>query len=75
MILPNKYTREDEALIGVGAVLLKHLASRISLSSLWEKVKDQDNIGNFERFILSLDLLFILGLISIENNEITRATS
>ena len=52
MILPNKHIREEEALIGVGAILLTIISSSVLLSELWEQVKEISNIGNYERFIL-----------------------
>lgn len=72
MILPNKYLREHEALIGVGSVLLKQLSIEKTLSNLWEDVKEASSIGNFERFILGLDLLFILGLIEVRSDKIIK---
>jgi len=74
MILPNKHIREEEALIGVGAILLTKISSSVLLSELWEQVKEISNIGNYERFILGLDLLFLLGLIKIEDNHIKKIT-
>ena len=75
MILPNKYLREDEALIGFGSVILKHLQVEQSLSDLWEDVKYVESIGNFERFILVLDILYILGLIDFKKNIIKRVVA
>jgi hypothetical protein len=72
MILPNNHLRENETLIGVGAVLMQKIPSSILISDLWELVKEVSNIGNFERFILGLDLLFLLDVIKIENNQIIR---
>lgn len=75
MIMPNKYLREDEALIGFGTVVLKHLSFEQSLSGLWEDVKNFESVGNFERFILVLDMLYLLGLIEFRKNKITRVTA
>lgn len=72
MILPNKYIKENEALIGVGTILLNLLSGEKALSDLWESVKEIPNIGNYERFILGLDLLFILGLIEFRNNKLIK---
>ncbi|EHQ36719.1 ABC-three component system middle component 6 [Methanoplanus limicola] len=72
MILPNKYIKEDEALIGVGAILLKYLSCEKNLSELWDSVRNSSQIGSFERFILSLDLLYSLGLIEFKNNKLVR---
>jgi hypothetical protein len=72
MILPNKYLTENDALIGVGSILLGKLSTPKPLSTFWEEVKDISNVGNFERFVLGLDLLFVLGLIEIKNNKIVK---
>ncbi|MDX1950145.1 MAG: ABC-three component system middle component 6 [Rickettsiales bacterium] len=75
MILPNKYLREHETLIGVGSLLLKHLTVEKTLSSLWDEVKSASNIGNFERFVLGLDLLFLLGLVETKSDKIARVAA
>ena len=73
MILPNKYVREDEALLGTGAKVLALLDHDIYLTELWEKAKESESINNFERFVLSLDMLYILGLIVFDENKIKRS--
>ena len=70
--MPSKYLREDEALIGISAELLPHIRNNVFISDLWEDVKKLPNINNFERFVLALELLYILGLIKIENNKLSR---
>ncbi len=75
MILPNKYLREDEALIGFGSIILKHLKIKRQLSELWEEVKTNESFANFERFILVLDMLYMLGLIEFKSNKIQRVSA
>ncbi len=72
MIMPSKYLREDEALVGVSAALLSLVEKNGNLSVLWESAKKIDSVGRFERFILALDLLFLMGLIDLHGNEIIR---
>lgn len=72
MILPTKYLREDEALIGVSAILLPLVEKAGNLTELWESAKRIEAIGNYERFILALDFLYLLGLVDLHNNEILR---
>ncbi len=72
MIMPSKYLREDEALIGVSATLLPLVEKYGNLSALWESAKKINTIGNFERFILALDLLYLLGLVDLCDNKIVR---
>lgn len=73
MILPSKHIPQDQALIGVGAVLLGALKSPQTVTSLWESVCKHETIGTFERFVLALDMLHITGVIVLENGLIARA--
>ncbi|WP_409200380.1 ABC-three component system middle component 6 [Methanobrevibacter sp. DSM 116169] len=69
MILPTKYLNSDETLIGVGNLIIRNISSSIPLSTLWEKVKKNENVYNFERFLLTLDMLFIIGIIDLDNEN------
>ena len=74
MILPNKYIPENESLFGLGALLLLYLLKPSTISSLWEKVRAIPEIGTFERFILTLDFLFIIGAIDIDEGLLRRCS-
>ncbi|RXE56209.1 hypothetical protein ABH15_08655 [Methanoculleus taiwanensis] len=65
MILPSKHISEDQALLGVGAVLLRNLEQPQTVTSLWSKVRDNRSVGTYERFVLALDLLHITGIINL----------
>ena len=41
--------------------MLQNMKGAKDLSDLWEEVKVNSHLNNFERFILGLDLKFILG--------------
>ena len=72
MMLPTKHIPPDQTLMGVGALLLKHLDQPRTVSALWEQVKDQSPVGTFDRFILGLDMLHIIGSISHSNGMLVR---
>lgn len=72
MILPSKYIQEDEALLGLGAKILSILYEDKALSELWEETKAQQNVSNYERFVLALDMLYVMGLIIFEDQKIKR---
>lgn len=72
MIMPSKYLREDEALVGISAALLPLVQKNDNLTALWESAKKIDTIGSFERFILALDILYLLGLVDLHNDKIVR---
>ena len=75
MILPSKHISQEQALLGVGAVLLKEIKQPQTITSLWEKVRSHQAIGTFERFILALDMLHITGVISLANGLLERTNA
>jgi hypothetical protein len=75
MILPSKHISEDQALLGVGAVVLRHLERPQTVTSLWNKVRDDISVGTFERFVLALDLLHITGVVNLSRGMIRREAS
>jgi len=75
MILPSKHITEGQALIGVGAVVLRHIERQQTITSLWDKVRDEPAVGTFERFVLALDLLFMVGVIDLSKGIIHRRAS
>lgn len=72
MILPSKHIPEDQALLGVGAVLLRYLERPQTVTSLWEKVRNSRAVGTYERFLLSLILLHITDLVDLSQGLIHR---
>lgn len=75
MILPSKHIPEDQALIGVGAVVLKHLERPQTITSLWEAVRNEKSVGTYERFVLALDFLHITGVVGLKKGMIERETA
>ncbi|WP_298517634.1 ABC-three component system middle component 6 [uncultured Methanobrevibacter sp.] len=72
MILPNKFLEEKDSLLYVGALLLDKLDVPSSVSELWNQVNDNKSVNNYERFIITLDMLYILNLIELKNDKIRR---
>lgn len=75
MILPSKYTRETHALVGVGAILIDEVRRPCTVSALWERVHDSPSVATFERFVLGLELLYLLGLVSLADGIVERTES
>ena len=73
MILPTKHIPANEALLGAGAIILQKIQKPTPLSTLWENTKNNPAIQTYERFISTLDMLHIIGVIHLENNKIQRA--
>lgn len=73
MILPTKHIRISESLIGLGGYLLKLLSEPMTIDDLWIKFSKYNNkkypaYHNFDNLVLSLNLLFMIGIIEINNN-------
>ena len=75
MILPTKHIAQNEALIGVGATILSRLTGPRTVSSLWEDLRAEPNVGTFERFVLASNLLFLIGAIDIQDGFVVRLAS
>lgn len=68
MILPNKHLLSRDSLIGVGGLLLTKIGpDGTTVSKLWEGVRDRREVGTYDRFILALDTLYLLGYIDLED--------
>ena len=74
-LLPNKHIPTNHSLIGVGALVLKHLERPTNVSRLWEAIKDEQEVPSFGNFVLSLDYLFAVGAIDYERGLLSRPLS
>ena len=81
MILPRKHLTIGESIFGFGAFLLNNVLEKITVDELWGKYREayDNNVYpvafSFDRFILTVDYLFIIGALDInEKGELVRAT-
>ncbi|MCG3774311.1 MAG: hypothetical protein JW395_1130 [Nitrospira sp.] len=79
MILPTKHLSQDRALLTVGARLLIHLSQSKTVSALWEDVSrslsTKDGVKftlRYDTYILTLDLLFLMGAIEFQDGLLSR---
>ncbi len=75
MILPDKNIYLSNSLLGMGAGLLTKLKVPQTVSSLWEKARRSKEINSYEKYILTLDLLYMLELVHMENGLLKRSFS
>lgn len=75
MILPNKHLPGAESLLATGALVLKLMAKPMTISTLWERAKAVPEVAAFDRFVLTLDLLFLMGAVVLEDGLLRRANS
>jgi len=50
-------------LLGVAARVLEDLEGPQTVNTLWEGLKNEPVVGTFDRFVLALDVLFLVGAV------------
>ena len=76
MILPTKGIPPRQALITLGADVLRLLTEAKTVSRLWEdfrRARASSARVTFDWFVLSLDLLFVLCTIEFDRGRVRRA--
>lgn len=81
MILPTKHISQDRALLTVGARLLLYLSQPMTVSALWEAVSRSSRAKDskkpplrYDAYVLTLDLLFLMGAIELGDGLLSRKT-
>nr|WP_321353132.1 ABC-three component system middle component 6 [uncultured Methanoregula sp.] len=72
MILPDKSITLANSLVGLGYTIINNLQNQETISSLWEKTRKSNPALSYEKFILSLDLLYTLDLIILEKGLLKK---
>lgn len=78
MILPTKHLRADRSLLAVGHEVLSIIDEPKTVSRVWDEFSSSRSRGagrapvSYEWFVLSLDLLFIVGTIAFKDGRLLR---
>jgi len=72
MILPDKTIKLKYSFLGAGSRILIELERPQTVSSLWEKVRNFDEIKTFDRYLLILNFLYILDLIDFREGLLKK---
>jgi hypothetical protein len=72
MILPTKHIPVSHSLLGVAATVLGAIRDRDSITSLWDRLRNAPGVVVYDRFVLALDLLFIMGLVAERDGLLVR---
>ena len=70
MILPDKHTRVSNSLLNVGAVLLGLMRPSQTVTELRCRARMRPEVRTFDRFVLGLDLLFVLGAVDCRDGMV-----
>jgi hypothetical protein len=78
VILPTKGISADRALLSIGADILRMLDEAKTVSRVWDEVRSSTSLQrpsstlSFDWFVLALDLLYILGIVELEQGRLVR---
>ncbi len=75
MILPTKGVGSDKALLSIGALILRDLDEPKTVSRLWadlRRVEEGSPDLTFDWFVLSLDLLYLMGTLDYSGGRVVR---
>ena len=78
MILPTKRLGVQRAMLTVGAEILELLTEPKTVSRLWDELgrvmseRSSTRIVNYDWFVLTLDLLYMLGALEMDHGRIRR---
>lgn len=73
MILPTKGIPPRQALVSVGGEVLRLLSEAKTVSRLWDEFRTRNELASgvtFDWFILSLDLLFLVGAVEFDRGRV-----
>jgi hypothetical protein len=75
MILPTKGVPPQQALLSLGAEVLRLLDESKTVSRLWDDFRRHGHVpvATFDWFVLGLDLLFALDAIEFERGRLRRS--
>ena len=79
MILPAKHLSAERALLSVGGHLLEQLDVPQTVSSLWDSVRARRDTEDprapvsYDWFILALDLLFMMGAVTVNRGVVRKS--
>ena len=72
MILPDKNIKLEYSLLNCGAIILAEILEPQTISLLWDKVKRYEALVNYEKFLLTLDYLYLINAITLKDGLIVR---
>lgn len=72
MILPTKHINPLDSLLGVGALILERLKTTKTVTQLWDEMRDLPQVATFDRLVLGLDLLYMMGLVELDGGILRR---
>jgi hypothetical protein len=69
-LLPTKYVPIDFSTVGIAARVLSALRQNDTVSTLWDRLSDDQHVRTFDRYADALTLLFAAKLIEMRRGTL-----
>jgi hypothetical protein len=73
MLMPTKHVTERNSILGAAGVVLSTITGPTSINELRRRTSGIQAVGTFDRLVLALDFLFMIGVIEFQSGLIGRA--
>lgn len=73
MILPTKHIETSKSLLAIGAQILGSLPRPRTVTSIWDEVRNRQQVVSFETFSLALTFLYTIGTVDISDDLVRSA--
>jgi len=72
MLMPTKHVTERNSILGAAGVVLSTIPGPVTINELWRRTSCIQEVGTFDRLVLALDFLFMIGVIEFQSGLIGR---
>lgn len=72
MILPDKNISLKYSLLNCGKLVLENLANPTTVSGMWSSIGKYEEFTSFDKYILTLDFLYMINAIDLRNGLLVR---
>ena len=73
-VFPNKYTPLSYSLIGTASQIFESITTNDTVSTLWDRVREDERVRTFDRFADALALLFAGSMITLDRGILRRSS-
>lgn len=74
MLLPDKYIPVQDTLPFVAKEIYGKIKGDIMPYALWSKLRRDESVSTYERFVYALDFMYALGMIEMSDSGFIRRT-
>lgn len=74
-VLPTKYVEIEYSMIGLTSIVIESLRPNDSISTLWDRLSNDERIRTFDRLVDAITLGFAGGMIDMKDGVFVVSSS